>query len=79
MTKEERNRIRNLIKECLSENDIEFESDVLGITVDCGGNDSKFVRAMEIINKNIENWTYEELLDLKINIDLPYEKINFRF
>lgn len=79
MNKEERNRIRSTIKECLTENGFEFENGVLGIVVDCGGCDFTFVRLIELINKNIEEWTYNELLDLKIDINLPYETVKFNF
>ena len=79
MCNEERNQIRNTIKEFLAERGFNFESDVLGITVDCGGQGLDFARLIDAISKNVEEWTYDSLLDLKIEIDLPYEQVKFRF
>ncbi|WP_296875576.1 hypothetical protein [uncultured Methanobrevibacter sp.] len=67
--------VRRYLKTILNENGISFEEDRNSFIIDCGGNDSDFIKMVGIINDRMETWTYDLNLTLNIKIDTGYEKI----
>lgn len=64
-----------ILKALFQQKGIEYEENCNSFIVDCGGNDSEFIRTINLINEYIEEWTYELELPLNIKIDTAYEKI----
>jgi len=64
-----------ILKVLFQQKGIEYEKNDNSFIVDCGGNDSEFIRMINLINEYIEEWTYELELSLNIKIDTAYEKI----
>ena len=48
------------------------------VVIDCGGCDFEFLRVVNLIVENLEQWTYEDLKALKIAINTAYEKVTIR-
>ena len=69
--------MRQKIRQTLQDNEINYDENVLRITVDCQGQPTKFLNIIQLINDNIEEWTYEDEGQFKINIDPAYETIQF--
>ena len=67
--------VRRYLKVLLTEKGIDFEEDRNSFIIDCGGNDSDYVKMINLINSRIETWTYELELALNIKIDTAFEKI----
>ena len=67
--------VRLYLKRLLRGRGIDFEEDRNSFIIDCGGNDSDFIKMISIINQKIETWTYDLHLTLNIKIDTGYEKI----
>lgn len=67
--------VKRYLKVLLKQEKINYEEDGNRFIIDCGGNDSEFIRMFSIINKRIETWTYDLHLALTIKIDTAYEKI----
>ena len=63
------------LKVFFQQKNISYEEDRNSFIVDCGGNDSEFIRTIFLINQYIETWTYDLELALNIKIDTRYEKI----
>lgn len=68
------------IKECLKENGADYymTDDGKAIVIDCGGCDFEFLRVVNLIMENLEQWTYEDLKALKIEINTAYETVTIR-
>ena len=67
------------IRRFLREYDYEYhEEDNGNLTVDCGGQDYRYWNLVKLIYGNIEEWTYELLLNIKIEIDMPFETVTFK-
>ena len=64
-----------ILKVLFQQKGIEYEENSNSFIVNCEGNDSKFIRMINLINEYIEEWTYELELSLNIKIDTAYEKI----
>ena len=67
--------VRLYLKRLLKQNNIDFEEDRNSFIIDCGGNDSDFIKMINFVNRKIETWTYDLHLTLNIKIDTGYEKI----
>ena len=66
------------IRRFLNKHDYEFHEDRNGdIVVDCGGQDYNYWQLVKLIYEHIEEWTYEQMLEISIRIDIPYETITF--
>ena len=68
-----------ILKVLFEQKGIEYEENNNSFIVDCGGNDSEFIRTINLINEYIEEWTYELELPLNIKIDTAYEKIIIKY
>lgn len=67
------------IKHFLNKHDYEYQEDRDGnLTVDCGGQDYRYWNLVKLIQENIEAWTYDLLLSIRIEIDLSYETVTFK-
>ena len=67
--------VKNYLKVFFKQKNIDYEEDRNSFIVDCGGNDSEFIKMISLINRYIETWTYDLELTLNIKIDTGYEKI----
>lgn len=67
--------VRRYLKVLFKQENISYEEDRNSFIIDCGGNDSDFLRMISLIKSRIETWTYELHLTLNIKIDTGYEKI----
>ena len=67
--------VRRYLKTIFKQKCIEYEENRNSFIIDCGGNDSEFIKIISLINRYIETWTYELELTLNIKIDTGYEKI----
>lgn len=68
-------KVENLLKN----NGYEFEKGGDAIIVDCEGCDYDYVRLINLINDNIEEWTYEDMIIRKVEIDLPMETVKIYY
>lgn len=48
------------------------------IEIDLGGQD-RLYEFVSILKENIEEWVYTDLLDVKIEIDFAFERINIKY
>ena len=55
-------RVQNKI--ATLQNNIDFEEDRNSFIIDCGGNDSDFIKMINLVNRKIETWTYDLTLIL---------------
>ena len=67
--------VRLYLKRLLKQNNIDFEEDRNRFIIDCAGNDSDFIKMINLVNRKIETWTYDLHMTLNIKIDTGYEKI----
>ena len=67
--------VEKYLKKLFEIEKIPFEENEKGFIIDCGGNPSDFLRSIKMLDREIESLTYELCLELKIEIDLAYEKI----
>jgi len=67
--------VKNYLKVLFQQKNISYEEDRNSFIIDCGGNDSEFIKMISLINRYIETWTYDLELTLNIKIDTGYEKI----
>ena len=67
--------VRVYLKTLFKQENIDYEEDRNSFIIDCGGNDSEFIKMINLVNRKIETWTYDLNLVLNIKIDTGYEKI----
>ena len=67
--------VRVYLKTLFKQENIDYEEDRNSFIIDCGGNDSDFIKMVNLVNRKIETWTYDLNLALNIKIDTGYEKI----
>lgn len=63
------------VKELLRSNGFEFEEDGDAIIIECCGCDYDFIRLISLINDNVEEWTYEDMIIKKVEIDCSFETV----
>lgn len=67
--------VEKYLKVCFDRKNLKYEIKNGEFVFDCGGNPFEFERVISFIYKNIEDWTYDLELDLKIEIRTGYEKV----
>lgn len=71
--------MKETIKDVLNEKDLKFYTNENGhIVVDCSGNDYNFLKTINLINEMIEEWTYDAMSILKIEIACGFKTVTFK-
>ena len=67
--------VKRYLRTLLEQEGIDYEIKGNSFVIDCGGNDSDFIRMINIISNKMEDWCYHMELSLNIKIDTAYERI----